>query len=435
MIFFTKLIYLKHNNMERTNLVYRLENLFINWGLGDKFSEFLSVIIIILCIIGISILADFITRRIILEIIGKLIKRTKFTWDDIFLEQKVFQKISHIIPVLIIYYSIGIAFPDSMEVVSVVRKICAISLIIIFYLIINSVLNAVNKLYNVTIGEKKGTSIKSFMQVVKILIAIGLGILVLSLILNKELTIIIGALGAMTAVLMLIFQDTILGFVGGIQLSANDMVRIGDWIEMPSRNADGNVIEVTLNTVKVQNWDKTISTIPTYALVKESFNNWRGMVESGGRRIKRSINIDMKSVKFCSEDLLNKLSKFYLLKDYITQKTEEISEYNKNLNVSDDIVVNGRRLTNLGVFRIYLEEYLKHNDKINKDMTFLVRQLSPTAEGIPMEIYVFSNVIQWVGYEAVQADIFDHVLAIIPEFELRVFQDPTGDDFRGVIKG
>ncbi|MDR2010758.1 MAG: mechanosensitive ion channel family protein [Bacteroidales bacterium] len=399
----------------------------------ENLSEIFSIIIILIGIVLISILANFVTKKIVLEIIRKIVKKTKSNWDDIILSRKVFDKISHIVPVLIIYYTIVVAFPESTLIVLIIRKICIIYLIILFYLIISSFLNAVDDIYKMTIGEKKGTSIKSFLQVIKILLAIVMVVLILSLVLNRELTYIIGGLGAMTAVLMLVFQDTILGFVGGVQLTANDMVRIGDWIEMPSRNADGNVVEVTLNTVKVQNWDKTISTIPTYALVKESFNNWRGMVESGGRRIKRSVNIDMKSIKFCSPELLDKLSKFYLLKDYISEKTVEIEAYNKKLNVSDDIVMNGRHLTNIGIFRKYLEEYLKHNEKINKDMTFLVRQLSPTAEGIPMEIYVFSNVTQWVGYEGVQSDIFDHVLAIIPEFELRVFQDPTGDDFRKAL--
>jgi miniconductance mechanosensitive channel len=419
--------------MVNETFLFKLESWLINLGMKENLSEIFSIIIILIGIVLISILANFVTKKIVLEIIRKIVKKTKSNWDDIILSRKVFDKISHIVPVLIIYYTIVVAFPESTLIVLIIRKICIIYLIILFYLIISSFLNAVDDIYKMTIGEKKGTSIKSFLQVIKILLAIVMVVLILSLVLNRELTYIIGGLGAMTAVLMLVFQDTILGFVGGVQLTANDMVRIGDWIEMPSRNADGNVVEVTLNTVKVQNWDKTISTIPTYALVKESFNNWRGMVESGGRRIKRSVNIDMKSIKFCSPELLDKLSKFYLLKDYISEKTVEIEAYNKKLNVSDDIVMNGRHLTNIGIFRKYLEEYLKHNEKINKDMTFLVRQLSPTAEGIPMEIYVFSNVTQWVGYEGVQSDIFDHVLAIIPEFELRVFQDPTGDDFRKAL--
>ena len=237
-------------------------------------------------------------------------------------------------------------------------------------------------------------------------------------------------LGAMAAVLILVFKDTILGFVASIQLSANKMVNVGDWISMPKYNADGTVIDISLNTVKVQNWDKTIATIPTYALVSESFNNWKGMEESGGRRIKRSINIDMKSVDFLNKDQIDKFRKYHVLKDYITSKEKEISDYNKSLKLDEDTITNGRKMTNLGTFRKYLENYLHNHPKIHQDMTFLVRHLQPTEKGLPIEIYVFSNDQAWANYESIQADIFDHILAIIPEFGLRVFQNPTGDDFQ-----
>ena len=228
----------------------------------------------------------------------------------------------------------------------------------------------------------------------------------------------------------MIFKDSILGLVGGIQLTSNDMVRIGDWISMPSRSADGNVIEVSLNTVKVQNWDKTISTIPTYALVNESFSNWRGMEESGGRRIKRSLILDMKSVKFCSPELIEKLSNYKVINEYLTSKTKEIEEHNSKLNDKSNIAYNGRQLTNIGVFRKYIEEYLKNNESMNQNMTLIVRQLAPTPEGIPMEIYGFSRIQAWALFEGVQSDIFDHLLAVISDFELSVFQSPSGADFR-----
>ncbi len=237
-------------------------------------------------------------------------------------------------------------------------------------------------------------------------------------------------LGAMAAVLMLVFKDTILGFVASIQLSANQMVNVGDWISMPKYNADGDVIDISLNTVKVQNWDKTIATIPTYALVSESFNNWRGMEESGGRRIKRSINIDMSSVTFLNASQIEKFRKYYLLKDYITQKEKEIAAYNNSLEMEEGEVTNGQKMTNLGTFRKYLEEYLQNLPEINKEMTFLVRQLQTSDKGLPLEIYVFSKEQAWAKYEGIQADIFDHVLAILPEFDLRVFQNPTGSDFQ-----
>lgn len=240
-------------------------------------------------------------------------------------------------------------------------------------------------------------------------------------------------MGAVAAVILLIFKDTILGLVAGVQLTANNMVRIGDWISMPSHNADGTVLEITLNTVKVQNWDKTISTIPTYALVTNSFSNWRGMEESGGRRIKRHINIDMQSVKFLNVEMIAKFKKIAYLKEYIDKKEKELEEYNKKNNFDDSVLVNGRRMTNLGVFRKYLEEYLRHHPKIHQDMTFLVRHLQPDEKGIPIEIYVFSKDQEWAKYEAIQADIFDHILAVIPEFELSVFQFPTGNDLKKLV--
>jgi miniconductance mechanosensitive channel len=229
---------------------------------------------------------------------------------------------------------------------------------------------------------------------------------------------------------MLIFKDSILGLVAGVQLSTNQMLHIGDWIEMPKYGADGDVIDISLTTVKVQNWDKTIATIPTYALVSESFNNWKGMEESGGRRIKRSINIDMKSVVFLDQEQIEKFRKYHLLADYITAKEKEIAEYNRSLELDDSIVTNGRRMTNLGTFRAYLENYLHNHPKIHQEMTFLVRHLQPTDKGLPLEIYVFSKDQAWTNYEALQADIFDHILAIMPQFGLRVFQNPTGDDFQ-----
>jgi miniconductance mechanosensitive channel len=240
-------------------------------------------------------------------------------------------------------------------------------------------------------------------------------------------------MGAMAAVLMLVFRDSILGLVAGVQLSANRMVKVGDWISMPSHHADGTVMEITLNTVKVRNWDKTISTIPTYAMVSDSFINWRGMEESGGRRIARAINIDLRSVKFCTPEMLEKFRKIHHLKDYIDQRQKEIEEYNRKHNVDESLPVNGRRMTNLGVFRKYLENYISNHPKIHKGMTLIIRHLEPTEKGLPIQIYAFSKEVEWAKYESVQADIFDHILAIIPLFELRVFQNPGGEDLKEII--
>jgi miniconductance mechanosensitive channel len=231
---------------------------------------------------------------------------------------------------------------------------------------------------------------------------------------------------------MLVFKDTILGFVASIQLSGHDMIRIGDWIEMPKYGADGDVIEVSINTVKVRNWDKTITTIPTYGLVSDAFKNWRGMSESGGRRIKRALHIDMSSIKFCTDEMLERFNKFDFIKNYIAEKQDEIIEYNKEHETDTSQLINGRRQTNIGVFRAYTIAYLKNHPKIHQDMTFLVRHLEPKQYGLPVQIYVFSNDQAWANYEAIQADIFDHLLAALPEFELRVFQNPTGYDFKSL---
>ena len=380
-----------------------------------------------------AFLAYIITEKIIVVFIAKLVKKSKNKWDDILFERKVFRRIAQIAPALVIYYAVVTLLDDYPNLVSVSKSVIYIYLIVMSVTIINVFFDTIYQIYvNSTIAKNR--PIKGLIQSVKIFIYFSAIILTLSILLGKSPKSLLAGLGALAAVLMLVFKDTILGFVSSIQLSANDMVKVGDWISMPSHHSDGVVTEITLNTVKVQNWDKTISTIPTYALVSESFNNWKGMEESGGRRIKRSINIDMKSVKFCSTQMLNKFQKIQLLTSYISEKQKKFDEFNKNNNVDDSVLVNGRHLTNIGVFRKYVEEYLKQEPNIHNDMTFLVRQLQPTEKGIPIEIYVFSKSQEWAKYEAIQADIFDHVLAIIPEFELNIFQNPTGSDFQKFVK-
>jgi miniconductance mechanosensitive channel len=270
---------------------------------------------------------------------------------------------------------------------------------------------------------------KSYLQVLKLIVNIFGVIVIIAVLSGKSPFYLLSGIGALTAVLMLIFKDTILSLVSSIQISSNDLFKVGDWVEAPHFGADGDVIDIGLHTIKIQNWDKTISVIPTHKLVDSSFKNWRGMSDSGGRRIKRSINIDMNSVKFCSNLMIDKYKKFNILKEYLDSKLLEIDEDNSDKNVSHDTLINGRSLTNIGTFRAYIEAYLRNNANIHKEMTFLIRQLSPGTNGIPIEIYVFSNDTNWVSYEAIQSDIFDHLLAIIPEFGLRVFQNPTGNDF------
>ena len=274
--------------------------------------------------------------------------------------------------------------------------------------------------------------LKGIFQGIKLVTAIIIGILVISLLIGQSPAILISGLGAMAAVLMLVFKDPILGLVAGIQLSANDMLKLGDWLEMPKYGADGAVTDIGLTTVKVRNWDNTITTIPPYLLISDSFQNWQGMQESGGRRVKRSINIDMTSVHFCTPEMLAKYRKIQLLKDYVDETEKVVEEYNKEHHIDNSVLVNGRRQTNLGVFRAYLTNYLKNLPTVNQDLTCMVRQLQPTETGIPLELYFFSANKVWVAYEGIQADVFDHVLAIIPEFDLRVFQNPSGADLHRI---
>lgn len=396
-------------------------------GMSEGMVVFIENATVIVITVILAIVADFIVKRIIVSSIARLAKRSKSDWDDVFVEQKVFNRLAHLAPAIIVFYALNYIF-EAENLVDFLGNVTQSYMVIVVLLVIDAVLNALHEIYH-RLPISQGRNIKGYVQVVKIIFYFIAILLIISILADRELTALVAGLGAMAAVLMLVFKDTILGFVASIQLSANKMVNVGDWISMPKYNADGDVIDISLNTVKVQNWDKTIATIPTYALVSESFNNWKGMEESGGRRIKRSINIDMNSVTFLDAEQIEKLRNFHLLKDYISTKEKEIVDFNKLLNLEEGIVTNGRKMTNLGVFRKYLEEYLHHHPMIHKDMTFLVRHLQPTEKGLPVEIYVFSKDQAWANYEAIQADIFDHILAILPEFELHVFQNPTGSDF------
>ncbi len=400
--------------------------------LPDWWTFFFAVSLSILSLLLIMALVQLITRVIFLRFIYHFFRKTKTQWDDFLISRKVFSALAHLPSALILYSAYN--FSDIESVTSVLYAIARIYLVTIFALAAVRAANAVNDMYQTT-PYATTRPIKGYIQLIQILVIFLTIIFVIAIAINKSPTGLLAGLGAMAAVLLLVFKDSILGFVASIQLSANRMLKIGDWIEMPSHNADGTVTDITLTTVKVQNWDKTITTIPTYALVSESFNNWAGMEESGGRRIKRSINIDMKSVRFCDKQLLEKLSHFYLLKDYIAQKEKEIAAYNEKLRVKEKDIFNGRRQTNLGIFRYYLQAYLKQNPYVHQEMTMLVRHLQPTEKGLPIEVYVFSKDQQWANYESIQADIFDHILAILPEFELKVFQNPSGGDISDALSG
>lgn len=420
--------------METEGTIFiNLSQAFVEWlanmGIPTDWAVIIKSVMFSFVILLLSILVNWIAKKLIIGIEKNIIKKTRATWDDIFLEKKVFNRLSHIAPAIVIYYTVGVAFYEYPDFIAALQKATYIYILLAVVLAVDSFINAMHTIYT-TLPVSENRPIKGYLQVVKILIYFVAILMIISIIFNVAMGKLFTGLGAIAAILLLIFKDTILGFVASIQMAAYNMVKPGDWIEMPSRRADGTVIDISLNTVKVQNFDKTIITIPTYAMVSESFQNWRGMEESGGRRIKRSLKIDMKSVTFCTPEMLEKFKKIHLLKDYIEQKEKELEEYNKKYDIDDAILVNGRRLTNLGTFRKYVEAYLKNHPSIHNEMTFLVRHLEPDDKGIPIQIYVFSNDQRWANYESIQADIFDHLLAVAPEFELQVFQSPSGDDFR-----
>ncbi len=422
-------------NVDSTTLkiVQFVEKILSDVGVPENWLAVIRGVLLVLIIAVISYLAFYIARYIIVNQISKIIKRSKTRYDDILLERRVFHRLAYIAPALITYALIDQAIPEVTWLVSLVRDLSFIWIIVVILRTVTAFLNALHDIYaHLPISNNR--PITGYVQLFVIIAYIFGFLSIISVVFNLDMGKIFAGLGAVAAVLILVFKDTILGLVASVQLSGNNMVKPGDWIEVPRYNADGTVLEITLNTVKVQNWDKTISTIPTYALVSESFQNWKGMEESGGRRIKRSVNIDMKSVKFLNAEQTAKLERFHLLADYIKQRKEEIAKANMDNKVEDHEIYNGRRMTNLGTFRIYLQNYLKAHPMIHDNMTFLVRQLQPGANGIPMEIYVFSKDQVWANYEAIQADIFDHVLAIIPEFGLKVFQNPSGEDFLSLVK-
>lgn len=404
-------------------------------GLNSDMAQFAKVATSLAAIILLSVIANFIAKKIIVAGLTSISKRTKSNWDDFLVNRKVFHKLSHLAPALVIQFTIGVALYDyNPDLTMLIEKFTYVYIAAAWIFVISSLLDALHDMY-LTLDVSKSRPIKGYVQLVKIIVYIVGGIVIISILFNKNPMNLLFGMGASAAILMLVFKDTILGLVASVQVSANNMVKPGDWIEMPSRGADGNVLEITLNTVKVQNWDRTISTIPTYALVSESFTNWKGMEEGkDGRRIKRSIFIDMRSVKFCSPELLEKLKRIHYIKDYIEKRTKEIEEYNTKMGFDTTMPVNGRRMTNLGVFRKYLEEYLTNHPNVNSNAIQMVRQRQPTDHGLPLEIYCFSAEKAWVIYENVQSDIFDHILAVVPEFELRIFQSPSGDDFQKLSK-
>lgn len=402
----------------------------IEKGIAEQLAPHFATGILIFAVIIFSSIADLITKRYILHLISHYIKKSKTNWDDVLLEKKVFERLSHIAPALVVHMSAA-AFPNYQDWI---QRLAFSYMILVGIYVFDSLLDAVNDIYR-KYEVSKERPIKGYLQVIQILVIIMGAIVIIAILMNRSPLLLLSGIGAMTAVVSLIFKDSILGLVASIQMAANNMVRLGDWISMPQYGADGDVIDVTLNTVKIRNWDKTITTIPTYAFTSESFKNWRGMQESGGRRIKRAVYIDMTSIQFCTEEMLERYKKIQYISQYIEMKKKEIEEHNEKNHVDTSVLVNGRHLTNIGTFRAYIERYLKNHSRIHQDLTLLVRQLEPTENGLPIEIYAFTNDTAWVNYESIQADIFDHILAVVPEFDLRIFQCPSGYDLRSAVLG
>lgn len=391
-----------------------IKNLLVSWGMAPGTADALDHFIAFTVLVLIALAADQVCRRVVLKAVAQLVKKTKATWDDVVFDHKVMVRLSHIVVPLIIYLFIPVAFADTnAATVDIIQRICMVLIILSLLFFAHAFMGAVYSVYSAT-GRYRNRPLKGMVQTVQVALWLVGIIVIIGQLTGQEVLSLLGGLGAMSAVLMLVFKDTIMGFVSGVQLSANNMLKVGDWIKMPKYGVDGTVTEVSLTTVKVRNWDNTVATLPPYMLVSEMFENWNAMRESGGRRVKRSINIDMNSVRFCTPEMLEEYRKIDLLKEYMSQEHED-------------------PLTNLGVFRAYLVAWLRNRPVVNTDLHCMVRQLQPTEYGIPLELYFFSRIKDWVPYEGVQSDVFDYVLAVVPRFGLRVFQLPSGEDLQMLI--
>jgi miniconductance mechanosensitive channel len=379
-------------------------------------------------LVFVALLADVIAKRLVLRGVEKAVKKSSSTLDDIFFDKKVFDALAHLAPAIVIELGAPFVFEDYPSFTNGISKFIQLYTIVIVVWVVSSFLDALLELSHRN-PYLKDKPMLSYIQLGKLISYCLAGVMMFSILFSKSPAVVLSAFGAAGAVLIFVFKDTILGLVASIQISVNDTLRVGDWVSMEKFNADGDVIKITLNTIEVQNWDKTISTIPAYAFVSDSFKNWRGMSESGGRRIKRSVHISLSSVKFCNQEMLNQFKKFQLLEDYISSRSDEVSKYNEDQKVDKTFPLNGRHLTNIGIFRVYAERYLQANTNIRKDMTCMVRQQAPSEVGIPLEVYCFTNTIEWIPYENIQSDIFDHLIATASLFELEVFQSPSGADF------
>lgn len=387
----------------------------------DQWAAFAVVLLI-------AVLVAWLCRYVLLRVVRRIVRQTRVTWDDIIFNDRVLKRFSHLLIPLILYIMLPAIFPAESGARHVMVRLTQVYIVVAILRLLSTLIRAV---FDIAANRRawQGKPIKGLRQTGQGIVYLIGSILIVSILMNRSPAILLTSLGASAAILMLIFRDSILGFVSGIQLSANDMLKVGDWIAMPKYGADGTVEEVSLTTVKIRNWDNTIVTLPPYLLVSDSFQNWEGMRASGGRRVKRSVNIDMASVRFCNSEMLDRYRGIALLRDYIEQTERRVEEYNAAHGIPPERSgADGMHQTNLGVFRAYLVNYLRDLETVNQKMTLMVRQLQPTETGLPMELYFFTNTVEWVAYEGIQSDVFDHVLAVIPTFDLRVFQNPSGSD-------
>ncbi|MGY0559019.1 mechanosensitive ion channel family protein [Lysobacter sp. A421] len=380
-------------------------------------------------------IANWLTRQVLLKIVARVARLSPSHWDDAIMSRRVLARLANVVPALVLLAGVG-AIPGLPEVVdAVIRNVAWAYVALTLAMAVGNLLDALNDIYQANSRYARERPIKGYLQLVKLVVYVIAAVLIIAALINKNPGFLLTGLGAMTAVTMLVFKDTILSLVASVQLASNDMLRVDDWIEMPSQNADGDVIDISLHTVKVQNWDKTISTIPTHKLISESFRNWRGMQQSGGRRIKRSLLLDQSSVRFLSPEERTSLRRIALIDDYLDTQREELEAYNAKLQAAGKDPVNNRRATNLGTFRAYVTAYLRAHPGVNQDMTLIVRQQDPGPTGLPMQVYCFSADVGWVAYENLAGDIFDHLLAVLPEFGLRLFQQPSGADMIAGLGG
>lgn len=385
----------------------------------------------LLALILIAWLSHWITRRILVRAVGRIATQTTVKWDDALVGHRMFRHLSQVVPALILYFGVGVFSNLPDKIAQVLQNVAVAYGVLFVVLAVGALLNALNAIYE-KMPVSRVRPIKGFIQIGKIIVY-GVGaILVLASIVDRSPLLFFSGLGALTAVLMLVFKDTLLSLVASVQIATSSILRVGDWVEVPQYGADGDVIDIALHTVRVQNWDKTVTTIPTHRFISDAFKNYRFMSRSGGRRIKRALHLDMSSVRFLSVEEVDQLRDFTLLTDYVDEKRNALKEANRDLG--DDGNVNARRLTNLGTFRAYVQAYLKHHRGINQGMTLLVRQLDPGPQGLPLEVYAFSKSTEWAVHEQVKADIFDHLIAIVPSFKLRVYQQPAGADLAGLTQ-